>query len=82
VRKETKAAIKAEREAAKSALKQTLNLTAADRVAEFMKEPIAPTPQPAQPVIRTEATRTTPEPQATVAAASASAAGLDSALPR
>jgi len=80
VRKETKAAIKAEREAARSALKQTLNLTPADRVAEFMKEPAAPPPQP---VIRTETTRTTPEPQATVAAASASAAGagVGTALP-
>ena len=73
-RKETRAALKAEREAAKSALKQTLNLSAADRVAEFMKEqPVAPTPAP--PVIRTEATRASSEPQATVAAASASAAG-------
>ena len=79
-RKETKAAIKAEREAAKSALKQTVNLTAADRVAEFMKEPVAPTPQPAPSVIRTEATRTIPEPHATVAAASAGA-GVGTALP-
>ena len=78
VRKETKAAIKAEREAAKSALKQTLNLTPADRVAEFMKEPVAPPPQP---VIRTEATRTMPEPQATVAAASAAGAGVGTVIP-
>ncbi len=42
LRKETKAAIRAEREAAKSALKQTVNLTAAERVADFMKEPVAP----------------------------------------
>ncbi|HJS24532.1 MAG TPA: DNA translocase FtsK 4TM domain-containing protein [Pyrinomonadaceae bacterium] len=70
LKRETKAAIKAEREAAKNALKQTLNLTPAERVADFMKEPVAKTPEPA-PVIRT----TTPEPQATVAAASASAAG-------
>ena len=76
LKKETKAAIKAEREAAKSTLRQTLNLTAAERVADFMKEPIAPAPEPA-PVIRTEATRTSVEPQAqaTAAAASASAAG-------
>ena len=74
VKKETKAAIKAEREAAKSALKQTVNLTAAERVADFMKEPIAPEPPP--PVIRTEAVRTIePQAQATAAAASASAAG-------
>src|SRR5215207_7897084 len=45
LKKETKAAIKAEREAAKNALKQTVNLTAAERVADFMKGPIAPTPQ-------------------------------------
>ncbi|HET9712114.1 MAG TPA: DNA translocase FtsK 4TM domain-containing protein, partial [Pyrinomonadaceae bacterium] len=77
LRKETKAAIKAEREAAKSALKQTLNLTPADRVAEFMKDPAASP----QPVIRTEATRTTPEPQATVAAASAAGAGVGTATP-
>jgi S-DNA-T family DNA segregation ATPase FtsK/SpoIIIE len=78
LRKETKAAIKAEREAAKSALKQTLNLTPADRVAEFMKEPAAPPPQP---VIRTEATRSTPEPQATVVAVSAAGAGVGTAMP-
>ncbi len=67
LRKEAKAAIKAEREAAKNALKQTLNLTPAERVADFMKAPVAP------PVIRTE---TKPEPQASSAiAASASAAG-------
>jgi S-DNA-T family DNA segregation ATPase FtsK/SpoIIIE len=68
LRKEAKAAIKAEREAARSALKQTLNLTPAERVADFMKAPETP------PVIRVEAR---PEPQATTAiAASASAAGV------
>ncbi len=76
LRNETKAAIKAEREAAKSALKQTLNLTPADRVAEFMKEPAAPPPQP---VIRTETTR--PEPQASAAAATAAGAGVGTAIP-
>jgi len=70
LKRETKAAIKAEREAAKSTLKQTLNLTPAERVADFMKAP-ATAPEPAAPVIRTTAT----EPQATAAAASASAAG-------
>ena len=75
LRKETKAAIKAEREAAKNALKQTLNLTPADRVAEFMKDPVAPTPQPAPPVVRVDASRTTREPQASIAAASAAGAG-------
>ena len=48
LKRETKAAIKAEREAAKSALKQTLNLTPAERVADFMKEPVAKAPEPAR----------------------------------
>jgi S-DNA-T family DNA segregation ATPase FtsK/SpoIIIE len=70
LRKETKDAIKAEREAARNALKQTINLSPAERVADFMKAPVAPEPPP---VIRAE---TRPEPQATTAiAASASAAG-------
>ena len=71
-RRETKAAIKAEREATRSALKQTLNLTAAERVADFMKEP--PTAEQVQ-VIRAESLRETKstEPQASVAAAAASA---------
>jgi DNA segregation ATPase FtsK/SpoIIIE, S-DNA-T family len=75
LKRETKAAIKAERDAARSALKQTLNLTPAERVADFMKEPVTKTPEPAAPVIRTETNRTTAEAQATVATASASAAG-------
>ncbi len=75
LKKETKAAIKAEREAAKSALKQTVNLTPAERVADFMKEPIAPVIEQA-PVIRTDTKRATAEPQpANAIAASASAAG-------
>src|SRR5215218_2048991 len=74
LKKETKAAIKAEREAAQNALKQTVNLTAAERVADFMKEPIKPAAEPA-PVIRTEAKSTAIEPQATAVAATASAAG-------
>lgn len=41
IRKEKKLAIKAEREAARQNLRQTVNLSAAERVAEFMKEPIA-----------------------------------------
>ena len=74
LKRETKAAIKAEREAAKSALKQTLNLSPAERVADFMKEPITPVAEkPA--VIRNETSWIT-EPQASAAAAaSASAAG-------
>jgi DNA segregation ATPase FtsK/SpoIIIE, S-DNA-T family len=73
LKRETKAAIKAEREAARSALKQTLNLTPAERVADFMKEPKAPE-QPA--VIRSETTRTVAEPQASVAAAAGAGVGV------
>ena len=82
LRKETKAALKAEREAAKSALKQTLNLTPAQRVADFMKEPTAPPPAPTpQPVVRGESARTSaPEPQATVVA-SAAGAGVGVSIP-
>jgi S-DNA-T family DNA segregation ATPase FtsK/SpoIIIE len=45
LRKETKAAIKAERDATRSQLKQTLNLSPAERVADFMKET---TPKPVE----------------------------------
>src|SRR5215470_4880946 len=76
LKRETKAAIKAERDAAKNALKQTLNLTPAERVAGFMKEPIAPVAeQPA--VIRSETSWIT-EPHVNAAAASA---GVGVALP-
>ena len=68
-RRETKAAIKAEREAARSNLKQTMTLTPAERVADFMKEP--PAPEPVQ-VIRAETKLT--EPKASVAAATAASA--------
>jgi DNA segregation ATPase FtsK/SpoIIIE, S-DNA-T family len=74
LKRETKAAIKAEREATRSSLKQTLNLTPAERVADFMKEPVAPLPE-AAPVLRTEVNRAMTESQATAAAASANAAG-------
>ena len=76
-RKETKAALKAEREAARSALKQTLNLTPAERVADFMKDS---TPVEMAKVIRGEAkAKVIAEPApppvivATAAAAAASA---------
>src|SRR4029079_6205550 len=69
LKKETKAAIKAEREAARSALKQTLNLTPAERVADFMKEPAAPVAEQRPAVIRSETTRTVAEPQASAAVA-------------
>src|SRR6185369_12751540 len=75
-RQETKAAIKAEREAARSALKQTLNLSPAERVADFMKESIAPTAE-ATRVVRAETK--TAEPQASVAAATAAGASAASA---
>jgi S-DNA-T family DNA segregation ATPase FtsK/SpoIIIE len=71
-RKEMKAALKAEQEAARSALKSTLNLTAAERVADFMKDttPVIETAK----VIRGEAKRTiTPEPEPPVIVASAAA---------
>ncbi|HZN08689.1 MAG TPA: DNA translocase FtsK [Pyrinomonadaceae bacterium] len=63
-RKETKALIKAEREATRNALKQTLNLTAAERVADFMKETAAAPPAPVETakVIR-EAKRAMVEPE-------------------
>ena len=83
LKKETKAAIKAERDAAKNALKQTINLSPAERVAGFMNQPVvAETP----PVIRTETTRTAidlaePQAQATAAAASAAGAGVGIATP-
>src|SRR5687767_13047379 len=80
LKQETKAAIKAEREAAKNALKQTSNLTPAERVADFMKEPIAMVPEP-PPVIRAETNRAIVEPQASVAAASAAGAGVSVAVP-
>ena len=70
-RKETKAAIKAEREAARSTLKQTLSLSPAERVADFMKEPLTPAAQTTQ-VLRAETK--TAEPQASVAAAAAAGA--------
>ena len=77
-RKETKAAIKAEREATRNALKQTLNLSAAERVADFMKEPIAPAVETV-PVIRSETK--VAEPQASVAAAAAGASPAPTPVP-
>jgi S-DNA-T family DNA segregation ATPase FtsK/SpoIIIE len=77
-RRETKAAIKAEREAARSALKQTLNLTPAERVADFLKEPVAPAAETTR-VLRAETK--TAEPQASVAAAAAGAGGVSAPAP-
>jgi S-DNA-T family DNA segregation ATPase FtsK/SpoIIIE len=72
LRKEAKAAIKAEREAARSVLKQTVNLTPAERVADFMKQPIAPE---ATTVITTETNLANTEPQAASTAAAGATAG-------
>ncbi|HEU4767731.1 MAG TPA: DNA translocase FtsK, partial [Pyrinomonadaceae bacterium] len=78
-RKEAKAALKAEREAARSALKGTLNLTAAERVADFMKE-TAPAPVETARVIRAESKRTAVEPEPAPIVASA-AAGVAASPP-
>jgi S-DNA-T family DNA segregation ATPase FtsK/SpoIIIE len=75
-RKETKAAIKAERESARNSLAQTLNLTPAERVADFMKEPAA---VETGPVIRAETQ--TAETQASVAAAAAGAGVASTPIP-
>ena len=78
LKRETKAAIKAERDLARTTLKQTSNLTPAERVADFMKEPITPVAeQPA--VIRNETSWIT-EPHVSAAAAAASA-GVGVAVP-
>src|SRR5260370_14266443 len=72
LRKEKQLALKAEREAARNVLKQTLNLSPADRIAEFMKEPVQ-TKAESTSVIRSE-TSDHIEPRASAAAASAGAA--------
>ena len=63
LRKEKQAALKAEKEAARAAIRDARDLTAAERVAEFMKEPITP---PATSVIRSETAQSN---QASVASA-------------
>lgn len=87
-RKETKAAIKAEREAARNALKQTLNLSPAERVADFMKESAPPVIETAK-VIRGEAkakrVAVEPSPAPVIvasAAAAAASAGAPAIVPR
>jgi DNA segregation ATPase FtsK/SpoIIIE, S-DNA-T family len=72
LRKEKQVALKAEREAARNVLNQTLGLSPADRIAEFMKEPVQ-TKAAATSVIRGEAGGQI-EPRASAAAASAGAA--------
>jgi S-DNA-T family DNA segregation ATPase FtsK/SpoIIIE len=72
LRREKQLAIKAEREAARGALKQTLGLNPADRVAEFMKEPQLLKAEVAA-VVRNETASGQIEPRASAAAASAGA---------
>lgn len=72
LRKETKAALKAEREALNTHKRETLNLSAAERVADFMKETESPAIATTQ-VIRAE-TSSVGEPQASVTAVAAGAA--------
>jgi S-DNA-T family DNA segregation ATPase FtsK/SpoIIIE len=74
IKKETKAAIKAEREAARATLRQAQNLSAAERVADFMKEPIAAVPTPS-PIKRVETSIPIVEPQASIAAAASAGVG-------
>src|SRR5258705_9320887 len=74
IKKETKAAIKAEREASRATLRQTQNLSAAERVADFMKEPIAPGPSPS-PIKRVETSTPIGEPRASIAAAASAGVG-------
>ena len=71
LRKEKQLALKAEREAARGSLKQTLDLNAADRIAEFMKEPQQLKAEVA--VVRGETPGGQIEPRASAAAASAGA---------
>ena len=70
LRREKQLAIKAEREAARGALKKTLDLSATDRIAEFMKEPQQLRAEMAS-VLRGEAAGGQVEPRASAAAASA-----------
>ena len=74
LRKETKAAIKAEREAARSALKQTINLSPAERVADFMKEPVAARLRRRQS-LRAETKRASIEPELADCGSASAAAG-------
>ena len=77
LRKETKAAIKAEQAAARGQLNQTLNLSPAERVADFMKAPPAPTIESAQ-VIRGDVG--VGEPVGSAAVAAGAGAGRVSAV--
>ena len=72
LRREKQLALKAEREAARGALKQTLDLSTADRIAEFMKEPQLLKAEVAS-VVRGQTLDGQIEPRASAAAASAGA---------
>jgi S-DNA-T family DNA segregation ATPase FtsK/SpoIIIE len=81
-RKEAKAALKAERQAAR-ALKEARDLSPAERVAEFMKEPEAPASVPQTSVIRAPSpvydesmSVATPEPARAAAAAAVGTATI------
>ncbi|HEY6806975.1 MAG TPA: DNA translocase FtsK [Pyrinomonadaceae bacterium] len=80
LRKETKAALKAEQDSTKSQLKQTSNMTAAERVADFMKEPAVPVVE-ATRVIRSDAVTAAP-PVESVSAAASAGAGAGTATAR
>src|SRR5690242_9058 len=84
-RKEMRAALKAEQQAARSTLNSTLNLSAAERVADFMKEPTPPPVIETTKVIR-EAKRSVVEPEPPVivasAAAAASSTGVRTIIPK
>jgi S-DNA-T family DNA segregation ATPase FtsK/SpoIIIE len=73
LRKAKKLAIKAEQEAARGTLRQTLNLSPAERVAEFMKEPVQQKTESV--LLRAEPLSPTSPPQATAAVAGVGAAG-------
>jgi S-DNA-T family DNA segregation ATPase FtsK/SpoIIIE len=73
LKKEKKLALKAEQEAARNTLRGTLNLSPAERVAEFMKEPVTSI-APAT-VMRGETAITESAPQASAAAVAGAAAG-------
>jgi S-DNA-T family DNA segregation ATPase FtsK/SpoIIIE len=77
LRKETNAALKAEQDATKGQLKQTATMTAAERVADFMKAPVAPEMESAR-VIRGNTVTDAP-PIEPVAASAGAGAGTATA---
>jgi S-DNA-T family DNA segregation ATPase FtsK/SpoIIIE len=77
-RKETKEALKAEQKAARETVRETLGLSAAERVESFMRE-TDPTATQSTSVIRGEAKLRSAEPVASVAAAAAAGTGTQPA---